>query len=108
MRERLAGNIRVKALCLPSAFNGQGAIVQLLLQRDNIDPNRQSDGLTPLMFAVWSGHEAVVPHIYGMRIDSDSSQRCKSSNATTDEGEDLSEECHKNPTKSEPILCFVS
>jgi hypothetical protein len=38
---------------------------QLLLQRNNVDPNQQSGGLTLLMVAAWSGHEAVVRLLFG-------------------------------------------
>ena len=47
-----------------AAESGHEAVVQLLIQRDDIDINaKDNEGKTPLTWAAESGHEAVVQHL---------------------------------------------
>jgi ankyrin repeat protein len=48
-----------------SASNGHSAIVELVLQQDDIDPSQKSNGLTPLMAVARRGHDAVVRLLLG-------------------------------------------
>lgn len=48
-----------------AAKNGHSSVVKLLLERNDVDPDTNVDGDTPLTVAVDNGHEEVVRLLLG-------------------------------------------